>query len=92
MRLGASAYGASIRRDLSERAKRDYAIGTIYTTMQRLEEKRLVVSAMSEPVAIRGGRAKRCFRVTAAGDAVVRRERRATAAKWQGIPGRLRLA
>jgi DNA-binding PadR family transcriptional regulator len=90
VRLGAGAYGASIRRDLSERSRHDYAIGTIYTTLQRLEDKKLVVSTMSEPTAVRGGRAKRCFRVTAAGDAVLRRARRVTAAMWQGVPGRLK--
>jgi len=90
VRLGEQAYGASIRRDLSERARRDYAIGAIYTTLQRLEDKKLITSSMSEPTAVRGGRAKRCYRATPAGDAVLRRERRAAAAMWQGIPVRLR--
>jgi DNA-binding PadR family transcriptional regulator len=90
VRLGANAYGASIRRDLSERARRDYAIGTIYTTLTRLEDKKLITSGMSEPTAVRGGRAKRLFRVTAAGDALVRRERRVAAAMWQGVPRRLK--
>lgn len=89
VRLGADAYGAGVRRDLSERANRDYSIGAIYTTLQRLEDKRLLSSSMSDPTAVRGGRAKRRFRITASGAAAVRQARRLTTAMWQGIPTKL---
>ncbi|MEP6492138.1 MAG: PadR family transcriptional regulator [bacterium] len=85
-RLGHDAYGASIRRDLSARAERDYAVGAIYTTMQRLEDKRLVTSSMSEPTAVRGGRAKRCFRLTALGGRVLAQQRQMKEALWKGVP------
>jgi PadR family transcriptional regulator PadR len=90
LRLGRDAYGAQIRRDLSERAGRDYSIGAIYTTLQRLEDKGLLTSAMTEPTAVRGGRAKRCFRATGAGETVVRRARQVTDAFWTGVPAKLR--
>ncbi|HYV96577.1 MAG TPA: PadR family transcriptional regulator [Gemmatimonadaceae bacterium] len=90
VRLREHAYGARVRRDLSERAQRDYSIGAIYTTLQRLEDKGLVASTMSEPTAVRGGRAKRLFRVTGAGETVVRRARQEQAAFWRGVPSRLR--
>ena len=85
-RLGDDAYGASIRRDLSERAGRDYSVGGIYTTLQRLEDKGLLTSTMSAPTAVRGGRAKRCFRVTAAGREAVERARQLAAALWGDVP------
>lgn len=66
-RLGEDAYGAALRRDLSARTQRDYSIGAIYATLQRLEDKGLVRSRMSDPQPVRGGRAKRCFSPTAAG-------------------------
>lgn len=66
-RLGDGAYGAGVRRDLAARAGRDYSIGAIYATLQRLEDKGLLRSRMSQPSPVRGGRAKRCFSATAAG-------------------------
>jgi DNA-binding PadR family transcriptional regulator len=89
-RLGADAYGASVRRGLSERAGRDCAVGAVYTTLQRLEDKGLIASEMSEPVAVRGGRARRCFRLTAAGVRALAYEREMRAALWKGVPAGLR--
>ena len=88
-RNGDDAYGAVVRRDLSARASRDYAVGAIYTTLQRLEDKALVSSEMSEPTAVRGGRAKRCYRVTTAGSKALRRERELASALWKGVPAHM---
>ncbi len=88
-RNGDDAYGAVVRRDLSARANRDYAVGAIYTTLQRLEDKALVSSEMSEPTAVRGGRAKRCYRVTAAGSKALRRARELSSAMWKGVPAHM---
>jgi DNA-binding PadR family transcriptional regulator len=84
-RLGRDAYGASVRRDLSARARRDYSVGAVYTTLQRLEDKRLLESWMSEATALRGGRAKRCFKLTAAGLRTLKHAREVTAALWSGL-------
>ena len=89
-RLGDGAYGASVRRGLSERAGRDYSVGAVYTTLQRLEDKGLIASGMSEPTAVRGGRAKRCFRLTADGVRALAHEREMRAALWKGVPAGLR--
>ena len=37
-------------------------------TLDRLEDKGLVSSWLSEPIAARGGRAKRCYRLEASGE------------------------
>ena len=72
-RLGDDAYGASVRRELSRRLRREQSVGAIYVTLQRLEDKGLVRSWTSDPEPVRGGRAKRCFAVTAAGAAAIKR-------------------
>ena len=90
LRLGGDAYGAEIRRDLSERSGRDYSVGGIYTTLQRLEDKGLLRSSMSEPTAVRGGRAKRLFRITALGERAVRQQRELKIALWQDADLKLR--
>jgi DNA-binding PadR family transcriptional regulator len=92
VRLGAEAYGANIRRDLSDIANRDYSVGGIYTTLQRLEDKGLVASSLTEPTAVRGGRAKRQFRITRSGEAALLHARERRAAQWKGVSLKPRLA
>jgi len=81
-RLGDNAYGLAVRRDVSERTRREYSVGAIYTTLQRLEDKGFVTSHASEPVAKRGGRSRRQFRVSATGRRALERARRMTASVW----------
>ena len=66
-RLGEDAYGASIRREVEEATERPCSIGSLYTTLDRLEAKGLVRTWMGEATAQRGGRAKRMVSVTAKG-------------------------
>jgi DNA-binding PadR family transcriptional regulator len=67
LRLGDDAYGVTIRSELAERAGRTVAPGAMYTALERLETKGLIVSRMSDPTPQRGGRAKRLVTVTAPG-------------------------
>ena len=66
-RLGEDAYGASIRREVEEATERPCSIGSLYTTLDRLEAKGLVRTWMGEATSQRGGRAKRMVSVTAKG-------------------------
>jgi DNA-binding PadR family transcriptional regulator len=84
-RLGEGAYGLTIRDDISARTGHDYSVGAVYTTLQRLEEKHLISSRISEPLPIRGGRSRREFKVTAAGDRALRDARRVAASVWAGV-------
>lgn len=71
LKLGANAYGAAIHEELEE-AARKMAIGALYTILSRLEGKGLISSRMGEPTAERGGRAKKYFKVQAAGERALR--------------------
>ena len=84
VRLGDEAYGLGVRRDVSERLQHDYSVGAIYTTLQRLEDKKLVTSRSTEPLPVRGGRSRRQFRVTAAGARALREAQRVATSVWQG--------
>jgi PadR family transcriptional regulator len=85
LRLGERAYGVTIRHELLERAATDFAIGAIYTGLSRLERKGFVESWLGEPTAERGGRAKRFYRVTASGAAVVNETQRAVQGMLEGL-------
>lgn len=82
--LGDDAYGASVRRAVSQRLDRDCSVGAVYTTLQRLEDKGLVESWTSDPTPMRGGRAKRCFSVTAAGTRAIRDAQATVRRLWSG--------
>jgi len=90
-RLGDEAYGLAVRRDVSERIGRDYSIGAIYTTLQRLEDKGLLRSRATDPLPVRGGRSRRQFKLTAGGSRAMRDAERIAASVWAGIPSTIRL-
>ena len=73
LRLDGDAYGASILRELDERAGREVSRGAVYVILERLEGKGLVESRVGEATAERGGRARRMVRVTEAGIEALRR-------------------
>ena len=93
-RLKEKAYGLAVRRDLAARTGRDYSVGAVYTTLQRLEDKGLLTSRHSEPLPIRGGRSRRHFTLTGAGERALREAERHATSIWAGIrkPLRPRLA
>ena len=66
-RLDGSAYGLLVLREIAQRTGRNLSIGAVYGTLERLEEKRYVSSSTGDPTPERGGRAKRVFRIEAAG-------------------------
>ena len=84
-----SAYGAAIRLLLSERISRDVAIGALYSTLERMEKKGLVTSKLGEASAVRGGRPKRFFTITAKGQQSLIKSRQAMNILWQDIESEL---
>jgi DNA-binding PadR family transcriptional regulator len=89
LQCGEGAYTVSIRQVLAERSQRRLARGALYTSLERLEAKGLVSSRLGEPLAIRGGRARRYFTVTTAGLDALRDARQALTNLWRGLEGLL---
>lgn len=85
-RLDGDGYGASIRDELELRTGAEVAQGAVYTTLMRLEKKGFVQSSLSDPTPVRGGKAKRLFRITPEGQAGVQAVRRAMDRLWDGLP------
>jgi PadR family transcriptional regulator, regulatory protein PadR len=67
LRLDDRAYGVSIRKEIRLRIGRNVSPGALYTTLDRLENKGLLLSEMGDPTTQRGGRAKRFYTVTSKG-------------------------
>ena len=72
LRLGDDAYAVPIRHLIQQDAGVELSRGTIYVTLERLERKGYVTSWFSDPQAVRGGKARRVFRLKPPGVAAVR--------------------
>lgn len=65
--LADEAYGMRVRQEIEARTGRRVAIGAVYATLARLEQEFLLVACVGEPQHVPGGRARKCFRLTASG-------------------------
>ena len=75
------AYGMNVRREIETRTDRDVAIGAVYATLDRLEQKGLIASTR---VAGEGG-SRRVFSVTAAGTRALYETRAVRDRLWNGL-------
>jgi PadR family transcriptional regulator PadR len=74
MRNDNNAYGSVIFDTASELARpTKVSYGSLYPTLERLERQGFLSSSFSEPIPERGGRSRRYFSVTAAGQKVMKR-------------------
>ena len=86
IRLGDEAYGVPISEAIEESSGKEVALGSVYITLERLENKGLVSSRLGEPTAERGGRAKTYFKVTAKGLREIRQAQRTLVNLWRNVP------
>jgi PadR family transcriptional regulator PadR len=89
VRLGNGAYGASIRREIQDRTRREVPIGSVYVTLARLERKKMVASYVGMPSRERGGRRRKHYVLNDPGQHALGRAHRALKAMSQGIEKQL---
>ena len=70
--LKGDGYGSSILSEIERRTKRRVSRGAVYITLERLEQKALLTSELGESLPQRGGRPRRMYRLTAAGQKSLR--------------------
>ena len=71
--LGDTAYGVTIHTKVGELVSpKNVSLGAVYATLDRLEDKGLVTSWLSDPTPERGGRSKRHYRLEPAGERALR--------------------
>jgi len=85
LRLGDGAYGVALMNELESSVGRRVFRGSVYVTLDRLEEKGWVTSSLSESRPERGGRPRRLVSVTPQGVAELRRSREALLTLWEGV-------
>ena len=67
IKLADNAYGRAILKEVAVRLDRDVAAGAVYATLDRLEAKGLLSSRLASGTPLRGGRARRYYKLKAAG-------------------------
>ena len=71
--LGDNAYGVTIHAEVETLSSpRKIARGAVYATLDRMEDKGLIASWMSEPTPERGGRSRRHYRLEKPGEKALR--------------------
>ncbi len=86
LRLAGEAYAVPVRDVIRREARVRLSRGTVYVTLDRLEQKGLVRSAFSDPQPVRGGKSRRLFEVTRDGLRALRHARGAVARLAAGTP------
>ena len=89
MRLGDEAYAVPILEQIERQAGRKIARGALYTALDRLEAKGCLRSRLGEPLAARGGRARRYFTVTPPAVRALKQSRLALMRLWNGLESQL---
>lgn len=73
LELRDNAYGVTIHGAVGElSAPKRVSLGAVYATLDRLEDKKLITSWLSDPTPERGGRSKRHYRLEPAGERALR--------------------
>ncbi|MCG6988501.1 MAG: PadR family transcriptional regulator [Gemmatimonadetes bacterium] len=85
LRIGDGAYGVPIIEEIRATADREVSHAAVYIALRRLEKKGLVRSRRADPTNRRGGRAKRFFEVEAEALPMLRDQRDALLAMWEGL-------
>ncbi len=84
--LDDNAYGVTIHARVEELSRpKKVARGAVYATLDRLEDKKLVASWLSEPTPERGGRSRRHYRLEKTGEKALRESARTALRVYEAI-------
>ena len=84
-RLQDNAYGVTIRQQIKEVTNKTWAFGALFVTLDRLVNKGLLESYLSEPTKERGGRSKRIYKLTPEGIKALTEIKKIEEAMWKDI-------
>ena len=71
--LEQNAYGVTIHAKVEDLSgARKISLGAVYATLDRMEDKGLISSWLSEPTKERGGRSRRHYRIEKSGEKALR--------------------
>jgi PadR family transcriptional regulator, regulatory protein PadR len=84
--LGDDSYSFRIAEEFESQTGRPVSIGAVHSTLNRLEKKGFLKSAMGKATAERGGRRKRIYAITAYGKKALETARDFRVSLWNQYP------
>ena len=81
LRTQGDAYGMEVRREIEQVTGRDLAIGAVYATLDRLEQKKLLTSRRTHGA----GPSRRLFELTRHGARALTETRAMRERLWRGV-------
>lgn len=84
--LGEDSYAFRIAEEFESQTGRAVSIGAVHSTLNRLEKKGFLKSAMGKSTAERGGRRKRIYTITAYGKRALETSRDFRVSLWNQFP------
>jgi PadR family transcriptional regulator PadR len=66
-KLKDNAYGVTLRQHISEKTKRLFPYGTLYSTLDKMVGNGYLTKKVSEPLPERGGRSRNYYHITSEG-------------------------
>jgi len=72
-------YGREIRDEFEKRTRMEMPLGSLYTTLDRMEDKGFLVSRLGDSVGERGGNRRKYYKITGEGLASLNRLQQMTA-------------
>jgi PadR family transcriptional regulator PadR len=80
------AYGVTIHEKAAKLATpKNVSLGAVYVTLDRLEDKGLISSWLSDPTPERGGRSKRFYRLEALGERALQESTATSKRVWEAV-------
>jgi len=76
------AYLVALRKHLSKIVGKELSIGAVHIPLRRIEKQGLIAASFGESTAVRGGRRKKIYRLTAAGLAALKESKKITDRLW----------
>jgi DNA-binding PadR family transcriptional regulator len=76
------AYLVAIRKHLSKIVGKELSIGAVHIPLRRIEKQGLISASFGDSTAVRGGRRKKIYRLTATGLAALKESKKITDRLW----------
>jgi len=90
LRLGDSAYGVSIVKEIGRRTGKVMKLGALWVSLDIAHQKGLVSKRTGDPTPQRGGRSKIFYRLTPEGYEALENARKLSRVLWLGLPESLK--
>lgn len=90
--LDEDAYALKIAQEFESQTGRSVSVGAIHSTLDRLCTKGFLTSKLGQPTAVRGGRRKRIYTISASGQQALVASKELRTSLWNQFPAFIKFA